>query len=412
MSTQTAESRAEPRASVVIPTFNRAPLLAETLRGLARQDLDPAEYEVIVVDDGSTDETAAVAESFARRMRLTYLYQEDKGFRVAKARNAGARIAAADALVFIDTGAVVGPGYLRRHLDALGDGRERRAVVGYAYAYRPEDPTAGLAQMSGRLLPERLLDVYAHDPSFWDIRHGAFLRSEWDLRRLAVPWILLWATNCSIRAEDYWAVGGFDEDFQRWGVEDMELGYRLHRHGVRFELSPESWVVETPHERDWSGNAEGNRHNITQMLGKHRDPVVEIGWHLIHSDGYWTWEDDYRALLEWTAETRGVDVSDEIASAVGDLGDGDRVAVVGCGGEVPESLRGAKLFDFDPEAVRAHGDAACHAIGLHTPLEDHSVDVVVLTSRLAGLWERWCLPILAEARRIGREVRAPGLERR
>ncbi len=62
--------------------------------------------------------------------------------------------------------------------------------------------------------------------------------------------------------------------------------------------------------------------------------------------------------------------------------------------------------------MRAHGDAACHAIGLHTPLEDHSVDVVVLTSRLAGLWERWCLPILAEARRIGREVRAPGLERR
>ncbi|MEV5886662.1 glycosyltransferase [Streptomyces sp. NPDC052020] len=401
------------RASVIVPTFNRAPLLMETLRGLARQDLDRSEFEVIVVDDGSTDETADVVESFTRRLDITYVFQEDKGFRVAAARNAGARLATGDVFAFLDTGAVVGPGYLRHHLALHADESEHRAVVGYAYAYRPEDPTAGLEQMCGRLLPERLLEVYAHDPSFWDIRHGAFLRCGWDLGELAVPWILLWATNCSVRADDYWAVDGFDEDFQRWGVEDMELGFRLFKHGVRFVASREGWAIETPHDRDGDNNAQGNRHNIGQLLAKHREPVAEIGWSLINSDLYWPWEDDYRTLLRWTTEARGMHVHDEIAAAVSDLGSGDRVAVIGCGGSVPEELREAKLFDFDATLLesRDRDETACHAIGLRTPLPDHSVDVVVLTSRLAGLWPRWNLEILAEARRIGREVRAPGLER-
>ncbi|WP_436741524.1 glycosyltransferase [Streptomyces radiopugnans] len=400
------------KASVIVPTFNRAALLVETLRGLARQNINRSEFEVIVVDDGSTDKTAKVVESFAQRLNIKYVFQEDKGFRVAAARNAGARLAAADILVFLDTGAMVGPDYLRHHLAAHGSSTEHRAVVGYAYAYRPEDPTAGLAQMCGRLLPERLLDVYAHDPSFWDIRHGAFLRCGWDLSRLAVPWILLWATNCSVRADDYWAVGGFDEDFQCWGVEDMEFGLRLFKHGVRFVVSHGGWAVEAPHERDWDGNAEGNRHNIGQLLAKHREPVTEIGWSLINSDLYWPWEDDYRALLKWTTEARGMNVEDEIASAVHDLGSGDRVAVFGCGSSVPGSLEQAKLFDFDATLLPRYGGAACQAIGLRTPLPDHSVDVVVLTSRLTGLWGRWNLQILAEARRVGREVRAPGLEPR
>lgn len=410
MTDTTAGAPRVPKASVIIPTFNRAPLLAETLRGLARQHRDPDDFEVVVIDDGSTDATPEVVKSFEDRLHLSYAFQEDRGFRVAEARNRGARLATSDTLVFVDTGAVVGPDFLSAHLKALGDGGRPRAVVGYAYAYRPEDPTSGLAEMSGRVLPERLPEVYRHDPSFWDNRHGTFMRCDWDLQRLTVPWFLLWATNCSMRTDLYWAVNGFDEDFQRWGVEDMELGLRLFKHGVEFVVSHDAWAVETPHERDAENNTESNNHNIAQMHDKHPEPVVEIGWDLIRTDRYWHWEDDYRRVLQWTDEVRDRDVSDEIAAAVAGLGDTDQVAVIGCGGRVPESLKNAQLFDFDPDHARAHGDAGRHAIGMRTRLPDRSVDVVVLTSRLSGLWERWNLQILAEARRIGLEVRAPGLE--
>jgi hypothetical protein len=315
--------------------------------------------------------------------------------------------------VFLDTGALVGPDYLREHLRAHGDGDTHRAVIGYAYAYRPEDPTPGLDQMVGRLLPERVVQAYAGDPSFFDIRHGTFLRCGFEPARLTVPWMLLWATNCSIRADDYWAIGGFDEDFQRWGVEDMEIGLRLFKHGVEFVVSRSAWVIEAPHDRDWESNLRGNHHNIGLLLDKHREPVAEIGWSLINRDLYWPWEDDHQALLDWTAKARDLDVSAELDEAVNRLRPGERVAVIGCGANLPRALRAAAVFDFDADALRqavagGGGHVGHHAIGIRTPLPDQSVDVVLLTSRLHGIWDRWNLDLVAESRRIGREVRALG----
>src|SRR5712692_2442761 len=67
--------------SVVLATYNRAETLRETLRHLAAQELDPAEYEVIVVDDGSPDHTRAVVEEWQARapFRLTYLHHSNRG---------------------------------------------------------------------------------------------------------------------------------------------------------------------------------------------------------------------------------------------------------------------------------------------------------------------------------------------
>ncbi len=398
--------------SVIIPTYNRSGLLAEALRGLARQSIGADRFEVIVADDGSDDDTAAVAATFADRLRLIYHHQEDQGFRVAAARNAGARLASGPILVFLDTGALIGPRYLEAHLRAHGGGDTPRVVIGYAYAYRPEDPTPGLGEMVGRLVPEKVLDVYRDDPSLHDIRHGAFLRCGFQLGRLALPWMLLWATNCSVRAEDYWAVGGFDEDFRRWGVEDMEIGFRLFRHGAEFVLSRDAWVIEAPHERDEEGNTAGNHHNIGLFLSKHPEPVAEIGWSLLTKDLYWPWEDDYLALLEWTRKSIEIDVAAELHAASSQILPGERVAIFGCGAEIPPTMSSAVAFDFDNDlltrALQSGKHTGHHAIGLRTGLPDQSVDVVLITMRMAGIWQRWGLDVVAEARRIGREVRALG----
>ncbi len=406
-------SSASVKVSVIIPTYNRCRLLAETLRGLARQRMPTDDFEVIVADDGSSDATAEVVSSFADRMRVKYHFQEDLGFRVSAARNAGARLAGAPLFVFLDTGALVGPDYLRHHLAEHSRTARPSAVIGYAYGYRPEDPTPGLAEMVDRALPERIVDMYDSDPSFWDNRHGEFLKCGFDPGRRVVPWMLFWATNASVRAADYWAIGGFDEDFQRWGVEDMELGFRLFRHGVPFVLSRSAWVIEGPHQRDWDTNMAGNHHNVGMLLDKHREPVNEIGYALLTQDRYWSWESDYRALLDWTAEARDLDVSKEVQEAVERLGPRDRIAVLGCGAVVPSIPVPAVLLDFDEEllrlAVAGTDHTARHALGLRTPLPDHAVDVVLITSRLRGLFDRWGLDLVREARRIGREVHAPGL---
>src|SRR5262249_19023073 len=100
--------------SVIIPTLNRADLLASALASLEKQTLAKARFEVIVVDDGSTDGTEAVCRRFARRLRLKYLRQSHRG--IAAAKNAGIRSANGEVLFFFDDDDVADPNLLRQHL--------------------------------------------------------------------------------------------------------------------------------------------------------------------------------------------------------------------------------------------------------------------------------------------------------
>jgi validoxylamine A glucosyltransferase len=144
-SAQTSDT--PPQLSVVVPTYNRAPLLRKTLASLVQQR-NPPPFKVVVADDGSTDDSEQVAAEFRDSLAIRYCYQEDDGYRVAKARNMGAAIASAPILVFLDSGTLAGPdllaGHLRHHAEHRahpGSPTGGPAVVGYTYGYRPYAPT-------------------------------------------------------------------------------------------------------------------------------------------------------------------------------------------------------------------------------------------------------------------------------
>src|SRR5262249_28053256 len=104
--------------------------------------------------------------------------------------------------------------------------------------------------------------------------------------------------------------------------------------------------------------------------------------------------------------------ADEIEQAVAGLPADTRFAVFGCGGTVPATLPvGSSIMDFDQElveqAARGGRHTPYHTIGMRTLLADQSVDVVVITSRLSGLWDEWREELLTEAHRIGRKVIGP-----
>jgi GT2 family glycosyltransferase len=403
-------SHQPPRLAVLIPTYNRAPLLHETLRSLTRQSIPASEFEVVVGDDGSSDDTAAVVGSFADRLRVSHCFQEDLGFRAGAARNMAARATDAPLLVFLDSGCRAGPELLAHHLRAHLEAPERRAVLGSVHGINATASDAGLRDLYAALEPEEVVRRYEDEPGFTDLRHSLLADDDLDLDRLLVPWIYFFSANFSVAAADYWAVGGFDEDFRGWGGEDLELGLRLWRDGVRLRMHPEAWAVEFPHERDMQANFASFRANMGLLLAKHPEPDVEVGWAEVTQGSMFDWERDCRALARHRRGVRELDVADEIAEATAALPAGARVAVLGCGGRLPARLApGAVVADFDAallaRATAGRPHPGHHALGLRIPLPPASVDTVLVTSRLAGLWHRWGELITAEAARIGHDVR-------
>lgn len=390
-------------------------MLRMTLTSLVQQRNAPL-FEVIVADDGSADNSEQVVAEFRDRLRIRYCYQEDEGYRVASARNMGAAIARSPILVFLDSGTLAGPdllsGHLRNHAEhhpAPGAPARGPAVIGYAYGYRPYDPTPGLAEAFATLRPQQVFDRYLADPLFRDSRHEAMARFGFDMTRLQMPWLFFWTLNVSVHADDYAAVGGFDERFRSWGGEDLELGYRLHQRGVPFVADTRPWAMEIPHKRDPDACTASNKRNALKILDKHPEPAVELFWMLLTRDyDMFPAEDAYRDLLDWTDEATDLDVRSEVDRGTADLPAGSRVAIFGSGASVPgRGLRGA-LVDFDERLLAkapAHGRFTTHhGLGLLTPLPPRAFDRVVITSRLSGLWPQWGDVIYAEAARIGASV--------
>ncbi len=115
----TAETNVRPGVSIVLPTYNRAGFLSAAFTSLTQQTF--RDWELIVVDDGSTDDTCAVVARFAETSGrpVRYIYQENRG--PAAARNAGVAHTRAPYLAFYDSDDVWLPGYLERSVGALRD---------------------------------------------------------------------------------------------------------------------------------------------------------------------------------------------------------------------------------------------------------------------------------------------------
>jgi glycosyltransferase involved in cell wall biosynthesis len=407
-----SESADTPKASVIIPTYNRRDELSKTLETLTEQDIDPGAFEVIVADDGSSDDSEDVVRSLAGRLRLKYVFQEDEGFRPGAARNSGARLASAPLLIFLDSGTLAGPGLVSGHLAIHAGSEDRCAVMGYCYGYNTFREEQWEPDSFYTLRPAEVVRRYGDNPLFADMRSLDFARGGSDPMKWPVPWMYFFSGNCSMPAADFWAVGGFDEMFRSWGVEDLELGYRLFHNGSTMALSRDAWAMELPKQRPVKRLIYSLMRNGRMFLAKHPEPYVEILADAYLSARFATIWDEGLALRQWTRAARELDVSAEIEAAAAGLTADTELVIFGCGPSVPERLPAATLADFDADllakAAAAGTHTAHHAIGVRTVLPSKSADVVIVTSRLRGLWDFYGDQIVREAGRVGRRVVVTG----
>ncbi|MGH7502654.1 MAG: glycosyltransferase family 2 protein [Longimicrobiales bacterium] len=190
------------RASVVICTHNRADLLGGAIRSVLDQDVDPGVFDILVVDNASTDATHGVAASFGDRIR----YVHETWLGLAAARNTGWEMAAGEIVVFLDDDAVAGPGWLRAILDVFAEVQPRPGCAG-----GPVHPIWG-APRPAWLADELLTSLTILD---WSDRAHAItdLRQEW-----------LAGANLAVRRDILAALGGFAFGLDRSGARLLSSG--------------------------------------------------------------------------------------------------------------------------------------------------------------------------------------------
>jgi len=200
--------------SVVIPTFNRADILKECLAALLKQDLPAQDFEVIVVDDGSTDETKKVLEKYAAKHRnFRFFNQKNQGQGIA--RNLGIEHAKGNIIVLIGDDIIVKENFLSEHLRYhLRHAKENEAVLGLTLWHPRLHVTPFMKWLTNgssvfgrfgghQFAYEKLEDKEEADYNF-------FYTSNISLKRMLL--------------DKY----PFDPSFSGYGWEDIELGYRLH----------------------------------------------------------------------------------------------------------------------------------------------------------------------------------------
>lgn len=260
---------------MVIPTYNRMELLRRTLDCLAHQDLSAESFEVLVVDDGSSDGTEEMVREYPGPLNLRYFFQPDEGYRVAAARNVGIENAEADVCVFLDSGVLAHSGCLSAHL-RNHDGKSPAAVVGYVYCFDHGDEDA--AEMRRQLNfddPDATMAALERERRWLDIRER-FHTLYPEMNSAPAPWLMYWTCNVSASTAQLREVGGFDETFRGWGGEDVELAYRLHRQGAVFRADRAAAALHYPHPKSREHNHDIALGNYAYMIEKHDTPIMRL----------------------------------------------------------------------------------------------------------------------------------------
>jgi glycosyltransferase involved in cell wall biosynthesis len=213
-----------PLVTVVVAVFNGERFLRPALESLYAQDYDP--FEVVFVDDGSTDGSAAIARSLPG---IRYVHQENQG--LAAARNRGLSLAHGDFLAYLDDDDLIPPHKLRRQAEYLVTNPDVGCVLGR----------------------QQVMLEPGVEPPEWLKRDTIF----GDLD--GIPFV-----SAMIRTQLLRDVGGFDPSYRF--AEDRDLFVRLREHGVRIDVIPEILLFRRFHGENMNFRLRPQKHPLLRSL--------------------------------------------------------------------------------------------------------------------------------------------------
>src|SRR5216683_6530415 len=189
---------AKPLVSFVIPVFNSEQYIARCLRSIRNLCFPEAAYEVLIMDNGSTDRTHQIMRD------LGFTFQVIPGVNVSILRNRGAALAQGDYVAFVDSDVELTPSWLQNGLDAFA---EKHVVATGSFLEVPQDAT-------------------------WVQKTWSLHQRSRHLAGSVCPVAWLGSANLMVCRDDFLAVEGFNEHLET--AEDVDLCYRLGQRGIIF----------------------------------------------------------------------------------------------------------------------------------------------------------------------------------
>ncbi len=275
-----------PKISVVIASYNRKDILPITLQCLSRQTLDPEEFEVILVDDGSTDGTEETVKRLEGQLPYDFTYLRHPNSGICYTQNRGIRAARAPLVCLIADDIHMSPQALSQHLKDHRDNPEQHVAILGKVVQSPELPqTVFLKQWD----PFRFRELGGHRE---------------------VPCFLFFACNVSFKREFMLEKGMFNEELVKDGAyahEDVELGYRLERHGMKLLYNPSALAyhyhcVSLEHAMRTAFNKGLSWVKFREEVG---EPELTVRYHVLHP----SYLRDYGILFTGRHNLMGMDRS-------------------------------------------------------------------------------------------------------
>lgn len=230
--------------SFVIPTYNNKVLLRNTLAALNGQTgFGRDDYEAIVVDDGSNDGTRDYIKGVNENYSLKYVYI-DRSLKSCRSRtrNTGWKKADGKIVVFIDSDIIVRNDYLLQ-LDRCFKLNGDIFIVGNRLMTdRPVE--------YGEVVSGEVYDKFRFGPGNFQLlefRYFLYAVSSYNTKAIMCSWIHTYSCNLVVPRKWLEVVGGFDENFKGWGMEDVEIGYSLSTNGVQMIINPKLEVLHQYH---------------------------------------------------------------------------------------------------------------------------------------------------------------------
>lgn len=232
------------RVSLIVASYNQPKALVLVLEGLLRQSY--SDFELVVADDGSDDDTRELVESYAERVPFPLIYttQEDRGFRKAKALNNAIRRAEGEVLLFMDGDCIARSDWIEVHLNALATGFDF-SVAGYVRLNLEKTQSLTVESVQDGSFENVVTDAERreHLKIHWKELFYRFLRKS---RKPKIR-----GGNWAVTRKALEVVNGFDENFDGFSKEDSDIRNRLLAAGFRgCSVWDRNWMLHCDHSLD------------------------------------------------------------------------------------------------------------------------------------------------------------------